>query len=317
MALVPAQIGLDYTIGFVIEGSHLFIVPLIILMFAYLMGFVARHFISGKRYMLGAFEGALIAFLIFTIAWISISVANENYPLTILTDLHVVFMLAMGIFAGRSFRNLGDFKSLFNFIIIISLLHWIFLIGYFVQQRLYTELLFIMDLIRDIQGSSDLYSPLIPVMLAFISANDNGNRGKIEKLYPFLVFLFSVRTILCLSRGAILQVAVSAVALYFMMPRENRKVYAGLIKRQLVYIAIFCVFIFAVSPSMASFGFKTLGSRIADSGKTARESVSLGSLKYRALETQMVLENRRRKGCSRIHRRRRSRMFTTVICGTC
>jgi len=202
MALAPSQIGLDYTISYTIEGSHLFIIPLAVLMFAYFMGFMSRLWLSGERYMPGSFEGTLIGFLIFAAAWTSIGIANENFPLTILTDLHVVFILAFGIFAGRSFRDIKEFRTLLNFIIIVSLIHWVFLIGYFIQQRLYTEFLFIMDLIRAIQGTSDLYSPLIPVMLAIFVLNGDGKPSRLEKYYPHLVFLFFIRTILCLSRGA-------------------------------------------------------------------------------------------------------------------
>jgi hypothetical protein len=288
MALAPTQLGLDYTISFYVEGGEIFIAPLMVLFVSYLLGFVARAWISKERYIATNLEKALIGFLLFCTAGIFLSIANELYPLIILTDIHVVLMLTFGIFAARSFKSIDDFRSLFNFLVIISLLHWIFLTGFFFQQKLYTELLFLMDLLRAIQGSSDLYSPFIPVMLAVISIVPEIKRTRLEKFYPLLVFLFSVRTILCLSRGAMLQVIISVIALYLFMPKEYKRHYLRQVKRQLVYAVVFCVLIFMISPGLAKTGFKLIASRAAESGS---ESTKQGSIKYRAFETQMVLEN--------------------------
>jgi len=289
MALAPSQIGLDYTISYYVEGSHLFIIPLVILFVSYLMGFLARLWLSGERYIIGAFEGSLLGFMLFCIAWTSLGIANEHYPLTILTDLHVVLMLAFAFFVGHSFKDIKEFKALFNFLIIVSLFHWIFLLGYFIQQRLYSELLFLLDLIRYIQGSSDIYSPYIPVMLAYIAIKERSGLQKIEKLYPLLIFLFIIRTVLCLSRGAMIRAAIGIVAVYFLLPKENRKEYKRILKQQFKYLAIFCILLFIASPNLASVGFKMVATRATETGKAG--TITQGSLKYRALETQMVLES--------------------------
>jgi O-antigen ligase len=289
MALAPQQLGLDYTISYYIEGAELFIAPLMVLYVAFLMGFLARTWISKETFIFTPLERIVTLFLVFCVLWVVIAVVNEHYPLIILTDMHVVLLYMFAIFAARSFNKIEDFRSLFNFFIIISFLHWIFLTAYFFQQRLYTEVMFIMDSVRSIQGSSDLYSPYIPLMLAMISINYPGKKSGLEKYYPLIIFLFSARTILCLSRGAMIQVIVGLIVLYLILPVESRKKFIWHVKRQFLYGFIFVLFLFAVAPSRASLAFKLIIWRTTTGGDTG--GMSQGSLKYRALETQIVWEN--------------------------
>ena len=291
MAIAPSMIGLDYTISFVIDDRGLLVVPLVVLFTSYLLGFIAREWLSAKRYVITKFEGMLIAFILFCISWTALAIANEHFPLTILNDLHVIMLYTFGIFAARSFKSAQDFRSLFNFLIIFSLLQWVFLIGLFFQQQLYTQIMFFMSLLRFIQGSSDIYAPFIPLMLAILSVNYPEKRSKLEKYYPLIIFLFSVRTVLCLSRGAMLQVVFAVIALYFLLPKENRVLYLSQIKRQLVYVSVFCLMLFVISPNMAMIGFRLVGSRTTEGGKSGTGAMSQGSLKYRMLETDMVMEN--------------------------
>ena len=93
-----------------------------------------------------------------------------------------------------------------------------------------------------------------------------------------------------------LQVIVAIIALYFLLPKENRALYLAQIKRQLVYVTIFCALLFVVSPQMAMIGFKMIASRASEGGKSANGSVTQGSMKYRAMETDMVLESVRESG---------------------
>lgn len=291
MAIAPSMIGLDYTISFVIDDRGLLIVPLVVLFVSYLMGFLAREWTNIKQRPITKFEGVLIAFLFFAISWVSLAIANGHFPLIILSDLHVVIIFAFGIFAARSFNSAMEFRNLFNFLIIISLLQWIFLVGFFFQQQLYTQLLFLMTLLRSIQGSSDIYSPYIPLMLAIITIKYSQKKSGLEKYYPLLIFLFSVRTILSLSRGAMLQVIIAVIVLYFFLPKENRKVYLINIKKQLTYAMIFCLAMFIVSPNMTKIAFMLVASRATEGERNANNSLARGSMKYREFETDMVMEN--------------------------
>ncbi|MFH1514585.1 MAG: O-antigen ligase family protein [bacterium] len=291
MAIAPSMIGLDYTISYVIDDRGLLVVPLVVLFVSYLMGFLSREWICVKQRPITKFEGVLIAFLLFAVAWVSLAIANENFPLIIVSDLHVVMIFAFGIFAARSFNSALEFRTLFNFLIVISLLQWIFLIGFFFQQHLYTQLLFLMTLLRSIQGSSDIYSPYIPLMLAIISIKYPQKKSGLEKHYPLLIFLFTIRTILSLSRGAMLQVMIGVIVLYFFLPKENRVVYFQQIKKQMVYAVIFCLAMFMVNPNMAKIGFMLVASRTTEGERNVNNSVARGSMKYRALETDMVMEN--------------------------
>ncbi len=291
MAIAPSMIGLDYTISFVIDDRGLLVVPLVVLFTSYLLGFIAREWLSTKRYVITKFEGMLIAFLLFCVSWTALAIANEHFPLTILNDLHVMMIYTFGIFAARSFKSSVEFRTLFNFMIIFSLFQWIFLIGFFFQQQLYTQFLFFMSLLRFIQGSSDIYAPFIPLMLAMLVVDYPEKRSKLEKHYPLIIFLFSVRTVLSLSRGAMLQVILAVIALYFLLPKENRVNYLAQIKRQLVYVFLFCVLLFIANPNMTRVGFKMILSRTMEGGKSGAGAISQGSLKYRVLETDMVLES--------------------------
>lgn len=291
MAIAPSMIGLDYTISFAIDDRGLLVVPLVVLFVSYMLGFLAREWLSTKRYIITKFEGILIAFLLFCVSWTALGIANDHFPLTILNDLHVMLIFTFAIFAARSFKSAVDFRTLFNFLIIFSLLQWIFLVGFFFQQQLYTQLLFFMSLLRFIQGATDIYAPFIPLMLAILAFNYTEKHSKLEKYYPLFIFLFSVRTVLSLSRGAMLQVILAVIVLYFLLPKENRINYLAHIKRQLVYVTIFCALLFVVSPKMAMIGFKMIESRASEGGKSANGSVTQGSMKYRAMETDMVLES--------------------------